>query len=90
MSLEKKKRIRKLEKLKEEEERQPTMKKLKKICIEISNENVVQWKERRNVKEKEKKERDKKETEDLKRFKRVRIAEYKKETLIKKLGGRKK
>ena len=42
------------------------------------------------MKEKEKKERDKKETEDLKRFKRVRIAEYKKETLIKKLGGRKK
>ena len=60
MSLEKKKRIRRLEKLKEEEERQPTMKKLKKICIEITNENVVKWKERRNVKEKEKKERDKK------------------------------
>ena len=37
------KRIRKLEKLKEEEENQPTMKKLRKMCIEISNENIVEW-----------------------------------------------
>ena len=89
--LNKEKRKRRLEKLKEEEERQPTMmKKLKKICIEISNENVMKWKERKNKIEKEKKEGDRKETEDWKRFKRVRIAEDKKKTLIKKLGNRKR
>ena len=49
------KRIRKLErKLKEDLENQPTLKKLKNICVEISNENVTNWKIRR---ENEKRER---------------------------------
>ena len=47
--LKKEKGIRKLEKLKEQEENQPTLKKLKKICIQIGNENIEKWKERKKA-----------------------------------------
>ena len=49
--------IRKLKELKEKESSQPTLKKLKNICISISNENIVKWKERKVAETKERKKR---------------------------------
>ena len=48
--LKREKRTRRLEQIKEKEESQPLLKKLRKICIEISNENVLNWRERRKNK----------------------------------------
>ena len=37
----------KMQDMKDMKENQPTMKKLRKMCIEIINENIVKWKERK-------------------------------------------
>ena len=94
--LRKEKRTRKLEKLKEKEEKQPTLKKLKRICIEISNENVLKWKERKKEEIQKKKKQEKEEEAEMKKFERRKRAEKKKLDIIgkvveknrKKLEGR--
>ena len=74
----KKKRDKKIE----DEMSQPS---LKRVCIEISNENILNWKERKK-KEVEKKEKEEKEiTEDWERENRKRRGEKEKEALLKKL-----
>ena len=83
--LKKEKRIRKLEKQKEEEENQPTLKKLKKICIQIGNENRDIWKERKKNEKEKKKELEKEEEREIKKNERRRKAAEKKKEFIEKV-----
>ena len=86
--LRKEKRTRKLEKLKEKEDSQPTLKKLKKICIEIGNENIEKWQKRRKEQEKERKEQEAKEEKEIMKYNRVKEGERKKKDLISNLKKR--
>ena len=77
--MQKEKRIRKLErKLKEDLEKQPTLKKLKNICVEITNENVTNWKIRRENEKRERLRLDEIENENREKEDRLRLAKKKK------------
>ena len=83
--LKREKRTRRLEKIKEKEESQPLLKKLKRICVEITNENVINWHERRKKQEELKRIKEKEEDKEIKRIERVRKGEIKKKELVTKL-----
>ena len=55
---------------------------LKRICVEIQNENGTKWRERRKQQLEEKKENEEKEEKDLQREMRKRKGEQKKRELI--------
>jgi len=71
--------------LKESEEVQPAMKKLKRICIEIGNENIQKWKERKKEESEKRKKRGKEEEKESERTEGKKNAERKKTEFVEKM-----
>ena len=80
------KRIRKLENIIEKEkEKQPLNKKIRNALIEISNENVVMWRNRRDAELRIREKLEKEDAEKVEKSKRVALAQKKRKLWLEKM-----